>query len=187
MYWKRVNTDFNRLDILAESIKCHHNDIANYLLNQEIINDDRNNKYYNSIRYYNFHFLPDNINEFNDNTFLYICKYNYFEFFKMLKANVARDVKSKALRLAALKNNCKIMNMLISERETLINKDTFKHCEKITEITLPSYMTKIESYAFDHCSSLTKISLPDSITEIKEGAFNDCDSLKKMIDGGRII
>ena len=65
--------------ILSESIKCHHNDIANYIMDNFYINQ---NKYRKSLaayclRFYNFSILPD---DFIDDEFLffYMCEFDYF-------------------------------------------------------------------------------------------------------------
>ncbi|KAK8857408.1 hypothetical protein M9Y10_015813 [Tritrichomonas musculus] len=63
--------------LLKEAVKCHHNDITNYLNDNKIKrNDDfSENIYLYGIKYHNYCFFPDDINY--NYIFLYICKYNY--------------------------------------------------------------------------------------------------------------
>ena len=67
-----------------ESIKCHHNDFANYFQNNlsnqkekvdEIDDDDF------IIKSFNYDFFPDDIK--NEKTLFYLCKYNYMKFVKL--------------------------------------------------------------------------------------------------------
>lgn len=62
---------------LIESIKCHYNDIVDYLLNQyfQIENQNSNDLYIEYIKNYNFSFFNDEF--LNDTTFFYLCKYGY--------------------------------------------------------------------------------------------------------------
>ena len=69
--------DISYRECIIESIKCHHNEIANYLINnyfiQEYLIDD--DFYLPSIHYSNYNFFPNQLNE--QLTFHMICKYNY--------------------------------------------------------------------------------------------------------------
>ncbi|KAK8897056.1 hypothetical protein M9Y10_014990 [Tritrichomonas musculus] len=72
------------LKYLKESIKCHHNEIANYIINNLInYNDDvaLEKRIIYSFHYYNYIFLPPcQIDKF----FYYSCKFNHLEFVKIL-------------------------------------------------------------------------------------------------------
>ncbi len=52
-----------------------------------------------------------------------------------------------------------------------IKEDTFKACDNIVSITIPSTVTTIGKDAFMGCSSLSKITIPNSITSIADGAL----------------
>lgn len=76
-----------------EAIKCHHNEIAQYImdnyLTEEKINfyaekDFDNNYINNVIRYHNYHFFPNNFNSCNKFIAFYLMKNNYFELFNIL-------------------------------------------------------------------------------------------------------
>ena len=71
---------------LKESIKCHHNDLANYIINnlidkndfeKNIINNFSENINEYSIRYFNFYFFTFDLK--NKFIFYYLCEFNYIE------------------------------------------------------------------------------------------------------------
>ena len=75
--------DYER--ILEESIKCHHNDISNYLIdnimNEEYLQNNIENEYYHNLyRYatesYNYCFFPTNMKY--KNMFFYLCEFDYY-------------------------------------------------------------------------------------------------------------
>ena len=84
---KPPNESYERC--IKESIKCHHNDITNYiqsnLINEDIPNIDdidytknyKKNIYSYCFHYYNFSYFPEKIN--NKIIFYYACQYDYFE------------------------------------------------------------------------------------------------------------
>ena len=63
--------------VFYESIKCHHNDIANYFLTNFLQRDDENSQETidQSLKYYNFAFLKND--EINESSFCNLCKYEY--------------------------------------------------------------------------------------------------------------
>ena len=66
---------------LKESIKCHHNDMADYLKNNYINdNDDKNMSYYNvysyAFCYHNYAYFPENLID-HKFVFFYACQYDY--------------------------------------------------------------------------------------------------------------
>ena len=63
-------------ECFLESIKCHHNDIAFYFQNNFVHNVTQNDIILNSIRYYNFAFMQNNI--IDGNLFFYLVQYDYF-------------------------------------------------------------------------------------------------------------
>ena len=76
---------------LKEAIKCHHNDIAQYIYNNLIDDEVKNNNLQSnfkvnilsfSFHYYNFYFLEDD--KLNHQfVFLYLYKYNNFNLVKL--------------------------------------------------------------------------------------------------------
>ena len=70
---KPKNDSYNKC--LIESIKCHHNDIANYIQNQYLLEDSTCNVLVDCLKYYNFHFTEKNL--INESSFVYLCEYDY--------------------------------------------------------------------------------------------------------------
>ncbi|KAK8837372.1 hypothetical protein M9Y10_036805 [Tritrichomonas musculus] len=66
-------------DVFNEAIKCHHNDIALYILNNYI--DEKSMKKSNSIIYQfqNYLFFPSQIIKKNIDDFCNLCKYDYYK------------------------------------------------------------------------------------------------------------
>ena len=73
-------------ECLKESIKCHHNGIANYIINNLLkgkiekrneVSNFENNLYSYGFHYHNYLFLPDDENK-SHFIFHYACKYDYF-------------------------------------------------------------------------------------------------------------
>ena len=82
-------------EILKESIKCHHNEIANYIienfLNIDVDKNNLENEYdknslFYCFHYYNFESLPNNFDEFNF-AFYYSCDYGYITLFNLFLNN----------------------------------------------------------------------------------------------------
>ena len=82
---------------LIESIKCHHNDIANYILDQHLLKekDNTNNVLSNSIKCYNLYFEPNNI--INESSFFYLCKYDHYKLVKILLEENDIDINAKTI------------------------------------------------------------------------------------------
>ena len=78
------NEDYKKS--LFESIKCHHNDMTDYFLNNFIQRSKNNYDFQKEfsicLKYYNFKYFPDEIN-FNS-IFSLICKYNYVFFLELI-------------------------------------------------------------------------------------------------------
>ena len=80
-----------------ESIKCHHNDIANYFINNFLQNDEVISQYLikQCFRYYNFTFLKNkSINEYS---FSIMCKYDYCVFVNSLLKDKDIDINKKEI------------------------------------------------------------------------------------------
>ena len=75
--------------VLKEAINCHHNEVANYIINnllmqeKSIDNNDFNEKLLSyAFHYYNFEFFPKDFN--HKLVFHYLCQFDYFELVKHL-------------------------------------------------------------------------------------------------------
>ena len=82
------------INVFKESIKCHHNAIANYFLNNSLQNE---NEYSNEIiKYYNFAFFQKE--EINESFFCHLCNYDYYTIVKALIASEEVDINSKEIQ-----------------------------------------------------------------------------------------
>ena len=92
------------IECLQEAIKCHHNDIANYILDnlmqQNIKLCDDNflkNKFSFGFHYHNYEFIQ-NCDNFQF-IFYYACLYDYLSIIKLLLENKMIDLKQKVVQL----------------------------------------------------------------------------------------
>lgn len=84
---------------IKESLKCHHNDIANYFLNNHVQDEDdcSNHAITQSLRYYNFAFLK---NEFiNEKSFVHLCHYDYYFLVNLLLTSRDIDINSTEIKI----------------------------------------------------------------------------------------
>ena len=70
-------------------------------------------------------------------------------------------------------------NVIITEGTEIIYAETFKNCESIKSITLPSSLIKIEKSAFTSCKSLEEVIFEENskLERIEREAFFECSSL----------
>ena len=80
---------------LLESIKCHHNDIANYIQNNFLSTKFKLNNNEKIFQYYNYMFFPNDLNQ--NFTFYYLCKYNYYTLVELLLMMKSIDINSKII------------------------------------------------------------------------------------------
>ena len=95
---------FNR--ILKESIKCHHNDIAQFIINFHIDendlkfdteNDFNNNFFRYSIQYHNYCFFPDDIKY--KYMFYYLCEFDYFTLVSLYLRNQSINLNDMIIQI----------------------------------------------------------------------------------------
>ncbi|KAK8881370.1 hypothetical protein M9Y10_004106 [Tritrichomonas musculus] len=173
-------------ELYEESIKCHHNELANYF----DTNYDFRKSNEISFKYYNYSLFPDDFNDIN--IFAYLCKYNYISFIEILLQTLEMNFDEKVrinkasqslLQIAANENNYEILNLLMNK----IKFVCFEYCSKLTQITIPSTVTTIVEKAFNQCISLKQLIIPSSVTSIKYGAFNNCESLEQLIIPSSVV
>lgn len=63
---------------------------------------------------------------------------------------------------------------------TEILSHTFRGCQALTSITLPSTLIDVKSTAFGECSSLLSMTLPNRVESIGNNIFYDCSSLESL-------
>ncbi|KAK8883271.1 hypothetical protein M9Y10_045922 [Tritrichomonas musculus] len=91
--------------LLEESIKCHHNDIANYLLDNYFRKSVQNDEFFvnQCFKSYNFAFIQ--IQFINEKAFFYICKYNYYTLLNFLLNDKDIDVNQiKIIKFNTIQN-----------------------------------------------------------------------------------
>ena len=87
------------MEYLIESIKCHHNDIANYIQNVLIDDIDKEDKYdidkykRNVVKHYNFLFFCDDLN--NSLIFNSLSEYDHIGIVKLLLNSLNFDINDK--------------------------------------------------------------------------------------------
>ena len=182
-------------DCIYESIKCHHNDIALYLIDNKINENDqiiKKNIISCSYRYYNYVFLKTYNNK--KSTLVNACKNNHSKIVKdLLSYNIielnSNQIK-ECLHYAASYNNVEILKLLFSTFTINdIDSSCFQNCKVITTISIPSYVAKIESDAFQGCTSLSEINFdePSSLTFIGKNAFKKCVKLTSITIPSSVI
>ena len=73
---------------------------------------------------------------------------------------------------------CKnLKTVILWGNPTSIEKNTFKNCAKLTDISLSSSVTYIAESAFENCSSMSTVIIWGDITSIGKNAFKNCSSL----------
>ena len=100
---KHVSPTFNKYEaVLWESIKCHHNDVSNYIIDNLI---NKENLHYNNessfdnyvchyaIEYHNYYFLPEKMTE--KKIFFYLCKFHYYKLVKFYLHNEIIEINAK--------------------------------------------------------------------------------------------
>ena len=86
--------------VFYESIKCHHNDIANYFINNFLQNDEENSQdtFNQCLKYYNFAFLKKEF--ISEISFCNLCKYDYCALIDDLLKDKDIDINKKVISLS---------------------------------------------------------------------------------------
>ena len=186
------NTKFNEISCYNESIKCHHNDMTEYIKNNfynsiQIEKDfQSNNTVSFFLKYRNFSNFPNFPNYETDDDFFYLSKYGY-----NILANISLIQKVKYLKNTFIKNDKIVSLRADSKFKVLIfyyfmlNKYEFQRIDHrnncvIDKIVIPPSITYIKDECFDKYVSLTQITIPSSVTLIGENSFRECSSLKQI-------
>ncbi|KAK8847762.1 hypothetical protein M9Y10_018792 [Tritrichomonas musculus] len=188
-----------------EAIKCHHNNIANYIesnLLTEKSNDEEISS--NIFNFSNYEFFT--LDFCNENSFFYLCfnDYNklvdlfveknkeYFsdECFSLRNSVMKKEADIVALYFLLLKekkvpdecfeNNTELKRVAIPPSITLIGNSAFMGCSSLKQISIPSSVTSIDNRAFSGCLELAQITIPSSVISIGKSAFNECKKITQI-------
>lgn len=98
------NIDFCK-KCLIEAIKCHHIEIADYILKNYIECLDECDFVFHSqsLKYYNFLYSPDKLD--NSYAFYYLCKYDYFTLVSLLLQSKSINVNEKIIPILIFKSS----------------------------------------------------------------------------------
>ncbi|KAK8835003.1 hypothetical protein M9Y10_025103 [Tritrichomonas musculus] len=83
--------------IFYESIKCHHNDIANYFINNFLQSyvEDSQDTFNRCLKYYNFHFLKKEF--ISESQLCNLCKFDHYALVDILLKDNEIDVNKKGI------------------------------------------------------------------------------------------
>ena len=106
---------------LMEAIKCHRNNIANYINNKYIINNEINLKLYPKqiLKYYNYAFIDANL--IDESLFFSYCKWNHLFFVKYILENQKIDVNQIFSRDFIVEDGSKTYKYPRFERKTALH------------------------------------------------------------------
>ena len=133
-------------ELLKESIKCHHNDIAEYIMQKYMPKESKNdnsNLFSFAIKYHNYHYLPSDFS--NDFLFYKLCKYDHITLVSLvmnevnvnkvysIKKNIEKlkkviEKEKTPLYVATERGNSEIVNLLLSQENIDINKKLTTKC-----------------------------------------------------------
>ncbi len=72
-----------------------------------------------------------------------------------------------------------IKTVIYGEGLLNVGSSSFRDCQTLTQVTLPSTVTKIGDYAFAG-TGIVSVTLPSGLTVINDGAFDGCSSLASL-------
>ena len=85
------------------------------------------------------------------------------------------------MKLACVRNNFDIFNLLLQLPEIQIGPKCFQNCLQLTQIAVPESVTSIGDYAFSDCANLEVVTIPSTVTSIGNYSFNKCEKLTEII------
>ncbi|KAK8890642.1 hypothetical protein M9Y10_035425 [Tritrichomonas musculus] len=156
---KPVEKNNININVFKESIKCHHNDVADYIENNYITQEQRKKLKETNYELYilsnqNYHYYPD------------ICQI------------ISNPRNNNGFNVSNLCSSLKMIS--IPSSVTTIGNFAFFECSSLTQILIPSSIKSIGEYSFSKCSSLTQILIPSSVESIGDFAFSECSSLEQI-------
>ena len=182
-----IFNDNEILNLLKEAIKCYHNEIASYILDNKMNQDS---KYFDTQLAYicyssfNYSLIPDDINI--NELFVFLCSDANDQ--RLVKYMLEKDEKlanSKDIIKSALKNALQnekydVSQILLAQPGIEIEPKMFQNVNALTKFNIPESVTIIGDYAFDGCNELQEVTFPSSLISIGKYAFRKCASLKSV-------
>jgi len=86
------------------------------------------------------------------------------------------EIEKDAFRDCGVLSNVTIIDGVIA-----IQSHAFQDCHNLRMINIPDSIIKIGGEAFRGCNSLERVVIPDGVTEIEIAAFNGCYSLEEIV------
>lgn len=185
--------DKTYIECFKESIKCHNNNVANYIYDNLVIyKNNKENLLLYGYQYDNYEFLPNDfkiIRSQNDCVKLTIppsiTKIEKMVFYDSNRLKKITEVvippSVVSIKFGAFIGCSYLINIEIPSSVKKIGSRAFSGCSSLVNIEIPSSVEVIKSYAFIDCWSLKEVVIPSSVTSIQDGAFYNCRSLVKAI------
>lgn len=78
------------------------------------------------------------------------------------------------------KNCNSLLSVTLPSSLKTIGLNTFYNCSKLTNITIPNGVTSLGEYSFYNCTSLENIEIPNTVTSMGSNVFRYCSKLKNV-------
>ena len=101
------------IECFEESIRCHHNDFANYFQSKLLIDKEEQLKksLFQGLENYNFAFIQNDL--INLSSFYYVCLFDYYPIADILIKDKDVDINAIFIKtLNTIQANCKILNSI---------------------------------------------------------------------------
>ncbi|KAK8844186.1 hypothetical protein M9Y10_024391 [Tritrichomonas musculus] len=192
-------------DYLIEAIKCHHNDIAEYIQNYcQLSKDIHTNELfiYTIIQCQNYSYWNHVYSSLDANaSFFYLYCFDYFTIVNLMvdlwhqNRNIP-SVKGQSFYSLSVYDRLTIVNKLDKDTTTKygvsaylaippcvisIGQETFDSQKLLERVKIPFSVGRIDERAFCNCTSLVSVTIPSSVTKIEKETFQFCESLKEVI------
>lgn len=138
--------------------------------------------------------LPEGLEEIGENAFYYTTaleNINIPNSLKIIKSQAFKNSNIQALsfgeNITMIGNNAfdSCLNLVTVEFNvnapiTDIQENTFRNCDSLETISLPTALVQIKDEAFYQCYNLQEIVLPENLQQIGTGAFYSCTNLSTI-------
>ena len=150
-------------DVYVESIRCHHNEIAEY-----IIDNYKFSMYTNSYLY--------SFNSSIDNSSVIIGGCHNYHFYPESISSMISEPSKEKFHLCDLLINIK--TVVIPSSVTVIETNSFDYCNSIEHVVIPSSVKIINDCAFNNCTGLNHFTILSPDVYVGKKAFERCINLE---------